>query len=225
MAFKGPATFKGHAVVVGAGPAGCLSAMHLAKRGYRVDVFEKRSKEMLDPTVEKNGTRTYKMSLNSRSIHALENVGAKIPSFGPEAVPNMGAWMGGRPPTMGVSIIGDPYSAAYSVPPYPSPPRFRWAPPYNGRGRPPTMGVSIIGDPYSAAYSVPPYPTNPQVFAFTSGGRPPTMGVSIIGDPYSAAYSVPPYPSPPRFRWAPPYSGLQIGPRAIKSTTQYYSSI
>lgn len=54
-----------HAVVVGAGPAGCVTAMLLAKRGFTVDVFEQRRcprTAAQDP----GGGRTYLMILNGR---------------------------------------------------------------------------------------------------------------------------------------------------------------
>lgn len=37
-----------HAVIIGAGPAGSLAAMALARQGFRVDVFEKRPEPKLD---------------------------------------------------------------------------------------------------------------------------------------------------------------------------------
>lgn len=37
-----------HAIIVGAGPAGSLAAMALARQGFRVDVFEKRPEPKLD---------------------------------------------------------------------------------------------------------------------------------------------------------------------------------
>ena len=54
-----------HAVVVGAGPAGCVTAMLLAMRGFTVDVFEQRRcprTAAQDP----GGVRTYLMILNGR---------------------------------------------------------------------------------------------------------------------------------------------------------------
>ena len=36
-----------YAVVVGAGPVGCLAALVLAKRGWRVDLFEGRPGQLL----------------------------------------------------------------------------------------------------------------------------------------------------------------------------------
>lgn len=54
-----------HAVVVGAGPAGCVSAAVLAKRGWRVSVFEQRSipAEIHDPALLH---RTYPLVLSGR---------------------------------------------------------------------------------------------------------------------------------------------------------------
>lgn len=58
---------KGDVVIVGAGPAGSLAAMYLAKRGYKVQVFEKRP----DPSVHTwNLSRTFPMSLTPRQVQA-----------------------------------------------------------------------------------------------------------------------------------------------------------
>ena len=37
-----------HAIIIGAGPAGSLAAMALARQGFQVDVFEKRPEPKLD---------------------------------------------------------------------------------------------------------------------------------------------------------------------------------
>lgn len=59
-------------VLVGAGLAGCLLAVHLAKRGYRVRVFEKRQ----DMRIHRiPAGRSINLSLSVRGIHALQEVG------------------------------------------------------------------------------------------------------------------------------------------------------
>ena len=46
---RGPfASRDQHAIVVGAGPAGSLAALALARQGFRVDIFEKRPEPKLD---------------------------------------------------------------------------------------------------------------------------------------------------------------------------------
>lgn len=52
-----------HAIVIGAGPAGSLAAMALAKQGFKVDVFEKRPEPKLDH-----------VSLNSSDCHPLYTI-------------------------------------------------------------------------------------------------------------------------------------------------------
>ncbi|KAK9841616.1 hypothetical protein WJX74_008736 [Apatococcus lobatus] len=65
------------AVVIGAGPAGSVSAANLARRGYQVDVFERRSQ----PTeAQAASNRSYPMLLSERSLRALDRAGLR-PKF------------------------------------------------------------------------------------------------------------------------------------------------
>ena len=52
-----------HAVVIGAGPAGAVTAMLLAKRGFTVDVFEQRPRPA---SSKQEPGKTYLMILNGR---------------------------------------------------------------------------------------------------------------------------------------------------------------
>lgn len=61
------------AIVIGAGPTGATLAIILARRGYRVAVFEKR------PDIRRHriqGGRSINLSLMARGVRALEHVGA-----------------------------------------------------------------------------------------------------------------------------------------------------
>jgi len=61
-----------HIAIAGAGLVGSLLAIYLAKRGYRVEVFERRPdmrKAVLD------GGRSINLALSNRGIRALEEVG------------------------------------------------------------------------------------------------------------------------------------------------------
>ncbi|KAK9868057.1 hypothetical protein WJX84_006721 [Apatococcus fuscideae] len=65
------------ALVIGAGPAGSVSAANLARRGYHVDVFERRSQ----PTeAQAASNRSYPMLISERSLQALERAGLR-PKF------------------------------------------------------------------------------------------------------------------------------------------------
>lgn len=58
--------------IVGAGLAGCLLAISLARRGYRVDVYERRP----DPRGERiDFGRSINLALSARGAHALSRVG------------------------------------------------------------------------------------------------------------------------------------------------------
>lgn len=85
-----PPTSKtlGEVVVVGAGPAGCLLAHYLLRRGFSVHLFDKRpSAPPLQP--EGNGSeqqvyvrgdsRSYTILLTSRAIKAFEGAGLELP--------------------------------------------------------------------------------------------------------------------------------------------------
>src|SRR6186713_1397600 len=60
------------AVVIGAGPTGAMLAILLARRGYRVAVFEKR------PDIRKHaaqGGRSINLALMARGVRALDYTG------------------------------------------------------------------------------------------------------------------------------------------------------
>src|SRR3989442_10674040 len=59
-------------IIIGAGLAGSLMAIYLAKRGIQVDVFEARA-DMRKETVE--GGRSINLALSDRGIAALREVG------------------------------------------------------------------------------------------------------------------------------------------------------
>ncbi|MGH3874823.1 MAG: FAD-dependent oxidoreductase [Pseudonocardiaceae bacterium] len=72
------------AVVVGAGPVGCLTALVLSRRGYTVEVYEKRSHFIRRGIMEQG--RSINLSLSPRGLHALaaygldaEVTGAAVP--------------------------------------------------------------------------------------------------------------------------------------------------
>ena len=60
------------ALIVGGGPAGCTTALFLAKRGMQVKIVEQRPLEMLDPNFK--SSRNYYMALSSRSWKTLEQL-------------------------------------------------------------------------------------------------------------------------------------------------------
>jgi kynurenine 3-monooxygenase len=59
-------------IVVGAGLAGSLCSVFLAKRGYHVEVYERRS-DMRKTSI--SAGRSINMALSTRGIHALQQVG------------------------------------------------------------------------------------------------------------------------------------------------------
>ena len=62
-----------HLTIVGGGLAGALLAILLARRGWSVDVFERRG----DPRVEGYaGGRSINLALAERGLHALRQAGA-----------------------------------------------------------------------------------------------------------------------------------------------------
>lgn len=64
-----------HIGIVGAGPVGTLAAIYLAKRGYRVSVYERRQ----DPRYNQiDGGRSINLALSNRGIKALEEVGLGV---------------------------------------------------------------------------------------------------------------------------------------------------
>ena len=71
---------RGHVVIVGAGPGGSTAAILLAKRGYKVDVYERRPQPKQDPIDLK---RTYIIALSERGLKPMRAAGVSIPSDAP----------------------------------------------------------------------------------------------------------------------------------------------
>lgn len=63
-----------HIAIVGAGPVGSLMSVYLAKRGYKVSLFE-RSQDMRKGKTE--GGRSINLALSNRGFRALEEVGVE----------------------------------------------------------------------------------------------------------------------------------------------------
>ncbi|GAA3123670.1 FAD-dependent oxidoreductase [Streptosporangium carneum] len=59
-------------LVVGAGPAGTLLSCYLARRGFQVDVYERRPDPRL---LDEDESRSINLGLSARGIRALEDVG------------------------------------------------------------------------------------------------------------------------------------------------------
>ena len=67
-------------VIIGAGPAGSTAAILLSKRGYSVEVYERRPQPKQDPIDLK---RTYIIALSERGLKAMRAAGVRIPSDAP----------------------------------------------------------------------------------------------------------------------------------------------
>ena len=65
-------TEKNNVIIVGAGLAGCLMAIFLARRGYSVELYERRP-DLRDESSER--CRSINMTLAERGLHALAEVG------------------------------------------------------------------------------------------------------------------------------------------------------
>ncbi|CAM6071862.1 unnamed protein product [Sphagnum tenellum] len=65
--------------VVGAGPAGCLLAIYLLRRGFSVNLFEKREATIAGPGEMLQNSYSYSMVLSSRATKALEGAGLALP--------------------------------------------------------------------------------------------------------------------------------------------------
>lgn len=62
------------AIVVGAGPVGCLTALALAKRGWLVDLFEGRPDSRLATSKVATAQRSINLAISHRGIAALEAI-------------------------------------------------------------------------------------------------------------------------------------------------------
>ncbi|KAI5899766.1 FAD/NAD(P)-binding domain-containing protein [Schizophyllum commune H4-8] len=77
--------------VVGAGPVGCLAAMALAKRGWRVDLYEGRADLRLPESRENAALRSINLAMSHRGIIALQAVNpAAADRFLADAIPMHG---------------------------------------------------------------------------------------------------------------------------------------
>lgn len=76
----GSAPSKGRVLIVGAGPAGLVAAMHIANRGFQVSVYDRRQ----DPSESSRATaHTYPMAVSPRAVTCIEAAGAKLPMLDP----------------------------------------------------------------------------------------------------------------------------------------------
>ncbi|KAF0700976.1 Aste57867_8422 [Aphanomyces stellatus] len=65
-----------HFIIVGGGPVGCAVALHLAKLGHCITIYEGRSNIPNDPT------QSYPIGINPRGMHAIEIAGAPATADG-----------------------------------------------------------------------------------------------------------------------------------------------
>lgn len=102
-----------HAVVVGAGPAGALMAIHLARRGWTVHVIERRP-DPRDRSRRGEG-RSINLGLSARGIHALRQVGL-VEAVQPLLVPMRGRAIHRRDGSLALQPYGTgPHEQLYSV--------------------------------------------------------------------------------------------------------------
>lgn len=78
-----PSRPKKQVVIVGAGLVGSLCAIYLAKRGYKVNVYEKRPDSRIS---DRYGGRSINLALSCKGLRALEQVGLKEEMY-KDAVP------------------------------------------------------------------------------------------------------------------------------------------
>lgn len=100
-------------LIVGAGLAGSLLACYLAKLGYRVDVYERRSDPRKAGYV---GGRSINLALSARGLWALDGVGLKEEIL-KHAIPMRGRVMHKpeRNPTLTFQAYGKPTDAINSI--------------------------------------------------------------------------------------------------------------
>ncbi len=105
----------GHAVIVGSGLGGSLLAVYLAKLGFKVSVYERRS----DPRVKGYaGGRSINLAMSARGIDGLTGAGLAESVMASEAIAMCGRMI--HPVTKDAAAIYQPYSsnlddAIYSV--------------------------------------------------------------------------------------------------------------
>lgn len=63
------------AVIVGGGPTGSLAGIFLKRRGYDVEIYEKRSDSRIESVGFKG--KSINLALSERGLHALDKVGLK----------------------------------------------------------------------------------------------------------------------------------------------------
>lgn len=100
-----------HLGVIGAGLVGSLQAMYLARRGYRVSVFERRPDIR---GVELQGGRSINLALSDRGWRALERVGLDEP-VRDMAIPMTGRMMHSVDGSLTYQPYGKEGQAIYSV--------------------------------------------------------------------------------------------------------------
>jgi len=95
-----------HVVIVGAGLAGSLLAVFLARQGFRVSVYERRA----DPRQKGYaGGRSINLALSIRGIDALRAAGLAERIMTTEAIPMRGRMI--HPPAPGTGLVFQPYSS------------------------------------------------------------------------------------------------------------------
>lgn len=95
-----------HVVIVGAGLAGSLLAVFLARQGFRVSVYERRP----DPRQQGYaGGRSINLALSIRGIDALRAAGLADRILSAEAIPMRGRMI--HPPSPATALVFQPYSS------------------------------------------------------------------------------------------------------------------
>jgi kynurenine 3-monooxygenase len=105
-------TSRGNVIVIGAGPAGCLMAIHLARRGYRVTVYEQRGD--FRTTMDEHH-RSIGLTLSTRGLAALEEVGL-LPDVLAASVPLRGRMVHSSGSEVSFQPYGtSPHEQLYSI--------------------------------------------------------------------------------------------------------------